>query len=580
MKEVVAMRVRILVSVLAALGFAAAAVPASAHHDGTLHSPNMRLLSNGPVHGTTVSDVALWGRTAFVGDYLGFTIWDVSDPEAPAQLANVDCNGQQHDVSVWKGLMFLSIDAPITEPPCGPNAQPNAVIVDPPSSAAGRYPASGASFGPQPTDEGVSGDIVQVNDGSASPTDGCQPLIDFPAGAVALIDRGGCAFVVKVSNAQDAGAVAVIVVNNVPGDPTTMGGTDPDITIGSVMVSLADGNTIKAGLPASGTVARNPVGWFEGILIYDVSDPAAPRFLDAVATDCGSHTHTLIPDPGNDRVLLYVSSYPASFFGPTPYGTECQRLDDDGRPLGHSKISVVEVPLDNPEAASVIAEPRLPLSDFDGAPGYRGCHDIGVFTGIDRAAAACLEEGQIWDISDPVNPLVLRRIDEPDVDIYHSGAFSWDGRVAIFGDEFEGGFGAGCRDPSSRVGRAWFHDVATGKTLSSFMIPRAQGSEICTVHNYNVMPVSGRNILVSAWNLGGTSVIDFTDPRNPREIAYVDVQQAFGGRGPWSSYWYNGFIYVSDRGRGLDIKLLSDRLRAQAKRFPYLNAQTQEQAIP
>jgi hypothetical protein len=72
--------------------------------------------------------------------------------------------------------------------------------------------------------------------------------------------------------------------------------------------------------------------------------------------------------------------------------------------------------------------------------------------------------------------------------------------VAIFGDEFEGGFGAGCPDPSSRVGRAWFHDVATGETLSSFMIPRAQGSEICTVHNYNVIPVSGRNILVSAWN--------------------------------------------------------------------------------
>lgn len=45
-----------------------------------------------------------------------------------------------------------------------------------------------------------------------------------------------------------------------------------------------------------------------------------------------------------------------------------------------------------------------------------------------------------------------------------------------------------------------------------------------------------------------TSVIDFTDPRSPREIAYVDVQESFGGRGPWSSYWYNGFIYVSDRG--------------------------------
>ena len=574
------MRYRILVSVLAVVGFIAAGVPAAAHHDGTLHSRNMRLLANGPVHDTTVSDVALWGRTAFVGDYRGFTIWDVSDPEAPAELANVECNGQQHDVSVWKGLMFLSVDTPITEPPCGANAQPNAVIVDPPSPAAGEYPASGAAFGPQPTDEGISGDIVLVDDGSGTPTDGCQPLIAFPAGAVALIDRGWCPFVQKVNNAQDAGAVAVIVVNNAPGDPTTMGGTDPDITIPSVMVSLADGDTIKAGLPASGTVARTPSGWFEGILIYDVSDPTAPSFLHAVATDCGSHTHTLIPDPDSNRVLLYVSSYPASFLGPTPYGTDCQRLDDAGEPLGHSKISVVEVPLDNPEAASVVAEPQLPLADFGGTPGYRGCHDIGVFVEPKLAAAACLEEGQIWDISDPLNPVVLQRIDEPDVDIYHSGAFSWDGKVAIFGDEFEGGFGAGCPDPSSMVGRAWFHDVATGDTLSSFMIPRAQGDEICTVHNYNVIPVSGRNILVSAWNLGGTSVIDFTDPTDPREIGYVDVQDSFGGRGPWSSYWYNGFIYVSDRGRGLDIKLLSDPVRAAAKRFRYLNGQTQEELIP
>jgi hypothetical protein len=577
---VIEVRHHLLVSVLAVVGLAAAALPAAAHHDGTLHSRNMRLLGNGPVRGTTVSDVALWGRTAFVGDYRGFTIWDVSDPEAPSQLANVECNGQQHDVSVWNGLMFLSVDLPITEPPCGPNAQPNAVIVDPPSSAAGQYPASGAAFGPQPTEEGVSGDIVLVDDGSANPTQGCQPLIDFPAGAVALVDRGGCPFVQKVNNAQDAGAVGVIVVNSAPGDPTTMGGTDPDITIPSVMVSLADGNTIKAGLPASGTVARTPTGWFEGILIYDVSDPTAPSYLDAVATDCGSHTHTLIPDPNNDRVLIYVSSYPASFFGPTPFGTDCQRFDDDGEPLGHSKISVVEVPLDNPEAASVIAEPQLPLSDFGDTPGYRGCHDIGVFTGIDRAAAACLEEAQIWDISDPLNPVVLKRIDEPHVDIYHSGAFSWDGQVAIFGDEFEGGFGAGCPDPSSMVGRAWFHDATTGALLSSFMIPRAQGSEICTIHNYNLIPVSGRNILVSAWNLGGTSVIDFTDPTDPREIGYVDVQDTFGGRGPWSSYWYNGFIYVSDRGRGLDIKALSDAVRARAKRFPYLNAQTQEELIP
>jgi len=50
----------------------------------------------------------------------------------------------------------------------------------------------------------------------------------------------------------------VIVANNVPGAPITMGGPDPAITIPSVMVSQADGTTIKTGLPTTGTVSSNP----------------------------------------------------------------------------------------------------------------------------------------------------------------------------------------------------------------------------------------------------------------------------------------------------------------------------------
>jgi extracellular elastinolytic metalloproteinase len=135
---------------------------------------------------------------------------------------------------------------------------PNAVVVDPPSAAAGQYGAAGAAFGPAPTPEGFTGDIVLVNDGSAVPTEGCGPLIGFPAGAIALVDRGTCAFTQKVSNAQAAGAVAVIVANNVPGDPFEMGGADPAIEIPSVMVSLADGATIRGGLPATGRVVSAP----------------------------------------------------------------------------------------------------------------------------------------------------------------------------------------------------------------------------------------------------------------------------------------------------------------------------------
>lgn len=308
---------------------------------------------------------------------------------------------------------------------------------------------------------------------------------------------------------------------------------------------------------------------------YDVDDDGSILFNTGATSVKGRNMRR------DARVALCVQDDqpPASFLGPTPFGTDCQRTTATGDPTGHSKISVVEVPLHDAGSAQVVAEPHIPLSDFRGTPGYRGCHDIGAFVEPGLAAAACLEEGQIWDISDPLQPVVLHRIDEPEVDIYHSGAFSYDAEVAVFGDEFEGGLGVGCSTPESTVGRAWFHDVETGTLLSSFMIPRAQGDEICTVHNYNVIPVRNRNILVSAWNLGGTSVIDFTEPTNPQEIGYVDVQENFDGRGPWSSYWYNGSIYVSDRGRGLDVERLTDRASAGAKQFPYLNAQTQGDLI-
>lgn len=74
------------------------------------------------------------------------------------------------------------------------------------------------------------------------------------AGKVVLIYRGNCNYTVKVKNAQNAGAVAVIMVNNIAGDPVTMGGTDTTITIPAVMVSQSDGNKIRDLILAGQTV--------------------------------------------------------------------------------------------------------------------------------------------------------------------------------------------------------------------------------------------------------------------------------------------------------------------------------------
>ncbi len=120
-------------------------------------------------------------------------------------------------------------------------------------STLGEVDLQSASFGPPVDSDGQSGDIVLIDDGNGSGTDGCEPLTGASAAAVAgniaLIDRGSCNFTVKTVNAQNAGAVAVIIANNVaPGLPP-LGGGDASITIPTVGITLADGNAIKADLP-------------------------------------------------------------------------------------------------------------------------------------------------------------------------------------------------------------------------------------------------------------------------------------------------------------------------------------------
>jgi methionine-rich copper-binding protein CopC len=184
-----------------------------------------------------------------------FFLWE--DPENP-ERAFMFGGSAGSQMKIWDISPVLDGLEPTTlySGPHGFSAiPPNQVTVDPPSSAAGTYQATGADFGPAPSGGGIAGNIVLVNDGGDNPTEGCGPLVDFPAGAIALVDRGSCNFTQKAVNAQAAGAVAMIVANNSPAAPIHMTGTDPSIAIASVMISQADGNTIKNGLPAAGTVA-------------------------------------------------------------------------------------------------------------------------------------------------------------------------------------------------------------------------------------------------------------------------------------------------------------------------------------
>jgi hypothetical protein len=129
--------------------------------------------------------------------------------------------------------------------------------------------AGEASFGAPLSGAGVTGEVMPV----VTPTGGgsaCAALTPNDAravnGKIALVDRGVCGFAIKVKNAQNAGAIGVLVADNAAGSPPPgMSGSDATITIPSVRITLADGNALKARLAfrsrtASGVFAR--VGLF------------------------------------------------------------------------------------------------------------------------------------------------------------------------------------------------------------------------------------------------------------------------------------------------------------------------------
>lgn len=437
--------------------------PAEADHNDDRHE-NMNLEVQEPnATGAVNSDIAFKGNRAYVGNYDGFRIFDISDPTDPELITDFRCFGPQNDTVVWGDLLFLSVDRTLSGPECGSEA------------------------------------------------------------------------------------------------------VDHD----------------------------DPNGW-EGVRIFDISDERNPRFIKGVYTDCGAHTITAFPkNPA--RLNIYVASYPLRP-GPT-CGQE--RGPEAGRDPVHGVIQVIGVPLRKPEKAREIAEPEIVypgdpdnqfvwgehgLSGPGLEPAARACHDIAVFVELRLAAGACNEQGQLWRINrngipDTENPIWVfeDQVDETGttgdpndpgvvVDFFHSATFSWDGSVVNFIDE---SFGIGCPPTTPApgataafpgdTGRAFFLDTETGELLSHFIpnrtesAPDADGNEtaICSAHLGNTTVSQGRDLLINAWYQGGVNVIDFTDPRNPQELAFYDIAPAgAAGSDMWPAYWYDARGRQNDLGRG------------------------------
>jgi hypothetical protein len=351
---------------------------------------------------------------------------------------------------------------------------------------------------------------------------------------------------------------------------------------------------------------------FRGVRIFDISDISNPKQVAAVQSCRGSHTHSLLIDPKDkDNIYVYISGT-----GTVRQAEElagCSGADPEKDPnTALFRIDIIKVPLAHPELAKIVNSPRIftdkQTGDINGLwkGGNHGegtqttnvtnqCHDITIYSAIGLAAGACSGNGILLDISDPVNPVRIAAVSDPNYSYWHSANFSNDGSKVLFTDEWGGGGQPRCRatDPMNWGADAIFTLNDRKLTLASYYKMPAPQTEFenCVAHNGSLIPIPGRDIEVQAWYQGGVSVVDFTDASHPVEIAYFDrgpidsAKRALGGQ--WSTYWYNGYIYGSEIARGVDVfKLVPNKYITQREidaanqvHFDELNVQNQPKIV-
>ena len=284
-----------------------------------------------------------------------------------------------------------------------------------------------------------------------------------------------------------------------------------------------------------------------GVRILDISNPRKPVQINYVETDCGSHTHVI--NPHGDKVYIYNQSY--------PLGVQTQTCSV----VSHRKVSIIEVDVNAPEKAKVIGT-------LDVSPEI-GCHDVTILPDGKHAAAACIGETQIWDVSNPAEPSIVTRIFNPSIEIHHGTGVTWDGKVLAIADEFAGSVTGECvGDQRSPIGALWFYDitdVTSPQLLGYYNVPRGARPDTpteaayikCTSHNFSILPMKDpkKYIATVGYRSAGFSVVDFSDPANPKEAAFFHQMEDGNVPDVWSAYWYNGRIYTNDNAasRGVSV---------------------------
>jgi hypothetical protein len=517
---------------------------------------NLKMLSNAPspsggFEANMNSDLAFIGNYAVQGNFEGPVIWDMTDPARPQLVAAIKCPASQNDVSVFRNLMFVSVESNNSTLDC---QQMQLDSVDARRFRGVRIYDIADIRSPKLIHN------VQTCRGSHTHTvvedprdrDNVYIYVSGSANVRSPRELAGCTST-HPDSSSESGLWRVEIIKVPLASPAT-----------ASVVNRAD---IFTGLRMSPAHGEAPADLAEQKRRAD-SAKAVGGF---VAKDPQGHEFAI----GRTFARMQLDSIIKR-----RGGTLGQPTAEDSATLRRTIQSIVD-PFFPPRAQAGVA----PISKFS------QCHDITVYPALGLAGGACEGHGILIDIKDPLNPKRLDAVADSNFAYWHSATFNNDGTTILFSDEWGGGGAPKCRasDPKEWGANAIFSIVNNKMVFKSYYkLPAAQTAlENCVAHNGSLVPIPGRDIMIQGWYQGGISVFDFSDPARPFEIAYQDRgpldSTRFTMGGSWSAYWYNGKIVSSEIARGLDAFEMTPSEfvtqneidAAKTVRLTYFNAQGQ-----
>ena len=469
-----------------------------------------------PFVGTSNSDLAFTGNYAIQGNYDGIQVWDISDPANPVSVVTYVCPASQSDVSVYDNLLFVSGEGFGGRLDCGEQGVEETVshhrlrgirIFDISDIANPEYVAN-----------------VQTCRGSHTHT-----VLKHPAD-----DDNVYVYV--------SGSAPVRPAEELAGCSGGMPDDDPNTALFRIeVIRVPLANPQAAEIVSSPRIFQDLVAPpTHGLSPADLEEIEAARASGAFVIEFGGQAQVL-PSQFTDPMLDSI----------------VDARGGEGPPTAADSTALRDY--FNQMIAQMVGQ--APGGGDGPAPGPTQCHDITVYPAIGLAGGACGGYGLLLDISDPANPFRLAAVADSNFAYWHSATFNNDGTAIMFTDEWGGGGGPKCRasDPMEWGANA-VYTIEDGEMVfqSYYKMPAPQTSlENCVAHNGSLIPIPGRDIMIQGWYQGGISLIDWTDPENPVEIAFHDRgpvnPQRMQSGGSWSVYWYNGVIVNSEIARGLDV---------------------------